>query len=34
MSNKAFDMMVDLIKMTLLDEKTLPCSYRKVIQFR
>jgi hypothetical protein len=34
MSNKAFDMMIDLIKTALPDGETLPCSYREAIQFR
>jgi hypothetical protein len=33
MSNKAFDMMIDLIKGALPDGETLPRSYRKATQF-
>jgi len=33
MTNKAFDMMIDLIKGALLDGKTLPRSYREATQF-
>ena len=34
MSNKAFDMMIDLIKTTLPDRETLSRLYREAIQFR
>jgi hypothetical protein len=34
MSNKAFDMMINLIKTALPDGETLSCSYREAIQFR
>jgi hypothetical protein len=34
MSNKTFDMMIDLIKTALPNGETLPRSYREAIQFR